>query len=245
MANQYNDILASQIAEPATSDENLELYTRVVAGDTFARQEMIERNMALVLSKVDSFVASRPSVKYLRDDLVSMGSIGLVNAVNTMAAGTVVENPTGYLGAAIVYELQHLFETEDPIPVSRRSLHRGEDNGDASPGLERVSSTSSRTLFHERKHARHRSSCAICWSPVALRSATGPASDCSKRATPVRRSGGFLASPSRMPSSCAVASKTAFSPRKRNCGEQTPFLNQFARSASQAAAVCDLAYRAN
>ena len=41
-----------------------------------------------------------------------MGSIGLVNAINTMAAGTVVENPTGYLGAAIVYELQHLFETE-------------------------------------------------------------------------------------------------------------------------------------
>ena len=141
MANQYNDILASQIAEPATSDENLELYTQVVAGDTFARQEMIERNMALVLSKVDSFVASRPSVKYLRDDLVSMGSIGLVNAVNTMAAGTAVENPTGYLGAAIVYELQHLFETEDPIPVSRRSLHRGEENGDSSPGLERVSST--------------------------------------------------------------------------------------------------------
>ena len=51
MANQYNDILASQIAEPATSDENLELYTRVVAGDTFARQEMIERNMALLSSR--------------------------------------------------------------------------------------------------------------------------------------------------------------------------------------------------
>ena len=72
-----------------TVEKNNELFPAVAAGDAAARDAMIEDNMALVVVKADALIRQMPSVAYLRDDLVSAGYVGLVKAVNKVAAGKV------------------------------------------------------------------------------------------------------------------------------------------------------------
>ena len=68
---------------------NNELYPAVVAGDAAAREAMILNNLGLVVTKANALICQVPGVAYLRDDLVSAGNIGLVTAVNQIAAGRV------------------------------------------------------------------------------------------------------------------------------------------------------------
>ena len=46
-----------------------------------AREAMILNNLGLVVVKADALIRQMPTVAYLRDDLVSAGNIGLVQAV--------------------------------------------------------------------------------------------------------------------------------------------------------------------
>lgn len=119
------NILATQIKSAASPDENRQLYERLVAGEVLARDEMIERNMGLVIEKVNTFVATRHNVRYLQDDLVSNGTIGLVKAVDAMAEDTeCYRDPVACMCGSIMHAMSDLFETESPINVSRRVRKR-------------------------------------------------------------------------------------------------------------------------
>ena len=63
MTNQYNSQLVGQMianGEVGSHDSNDDLYPRVAAGDKAAIKQMIESNMSLVISKVDSYVGCFP-----------------------------------------------------------------------------------------------------------------------------------------------------------------------------------------
>ena len=60
------------------SSETMELLRRSKAGDTQARQELIEGNLRLVLSVIQRFAGRGESV----DDLFQVGCIGLIKAID-------------------------------------------------------------------------------------------------------------------------------------------------------------------
>lgn len=64
---------------PLPSAEERALFLKKEAGDTAARARLIEHNLRLVAHIVKKYYISHPS----QDDLVSIGSIGLIKAVDT------------------------------------------------------------------------------------------------------------------------------------------------------------------
>ena len=137
MSNQYNNELVAEMArlgKPFCSEDNSRLYPLVAAGDSAARQQMIEGNMSLAVAKVESFIRCFPNVAHLRDDLTSAAFIGLTKAVNKMAEGTDVKyegnwNPTDFIGTWINCELGEAVEAENPVRLPRRSRCRARANG--------------------------------------------------------------------------------------------------------------------
>jgi len=123
--SSYDHDLTNKITQSSDSERNERLYPRVMAGDEKAREEMIESNMPLVISKVESFVRRYPQLEYLRDDLHSAGFLGLVKAVNKMAEHEEPSkvNPTGYISVAITNELVKL--------ATKEAVHSGIELADA------------------------------------------------------------------------------------------------------------------
>jgi len=117
------------MATHLTSQENASLLTQTMSGDTVARDTMITGNMALVLFKVDAFIDGRPALEYLRDDLTSVGFVGLVRAINAVADGARVENLYNYVLTAIAHELQGLVDLEHSIPVPRSTRRAARARG--------------------------------------------------------------------------------------------------------------------
>jgi hypothetical protein len=141
VSSQYNSALVTDMArlgKPFCKGDNKRLYPLVAAGDTDARRQMIEGNMSLVVTKVDAFLAEWPVFAHLRDDLMSAGFMGLAKAVNKMAAGRRVRNPTSYLGSAIKREFDYLLESEAPIRVPHSSRFDALKNDEelAAPNVE-------------------------------------------------------------------------------------------------------------
>lgn len=64
---------------PLPSSEERELFLKKASGDTEARTKLIEHNLRLVAHIVKKYYISHPS----QDDLVSIGSLGLIKAVDT------------------------------------------------------------------------------------------------------------------------------------------------------------------
>jgi hypothetical protein len=121
VSNQYNDLLVSQMAEPLDAEKNLALFRRVKTGDAAAREEMIVGNMPLAVAKVESFIRCFPEAAHLRDDLTSAAFVGLVKAVNKMAAGRGPRKagpsaPVDFIGMWINRELSKLMEIEGIAP---------------------------------------------------------------------------------------------------------------------------------
>ena len=110
----YDYGLTNKIMRSSDRERNERLYPRVMAGDEKAREEMIQSNMPLVISKVDSYVRRYPQLEHLRDDLHSAGFVGLVKAVNKMAEHKEPSkvNPTGYISVAITHEFVKLAKKE-------------------------------------------------------------------------------------------------------------------------------------
>lgn len=121
-------------AEPATKESNEQLYHLVALGLESARDEMIEKNLGLVVSLVNRFLLFVPQLQCYREDLISIGNIGLVSAVNKMAAEGVVDNanPTALISACVSNELGRKAEECNMIRVPQRSRARSkkEDNVD-------------------------------------------------------------------------------------------------------------------
>jgi hypothetical protein len=130
---QYNTELVTDMARqgaPSSAEENADLFALVSRGDSAARERMIEGNMSLVVTKVDAHIHCFPTAAYLRDDLTSAGFLGLVWAVNRIAAGEVRENEniTGYLSVAIQFEIGHVIDAEINVAPDR-TRKRAKANG--------------------------------------------------------------------------------------------------------------------
>lgn len=67
------------LPNPMNNEEELECLTRLANGDENARGELIERNLRLVVYIAKKFENSGVEI----EDLISVGSIGLIKAVNT------------------------------------------------------------------------------------------------------------------------------------------------------------------
>lgn len=65
--------------QPLTAGEEREYLERYKKGDQEARAELINRNMRLVAHVIKKYQGS----DYEMDDLLSVGTIGLIKAVNT------------------------------------------------------------------------------------------------------------------------------------------------------------------
>jgi len=65
--------------KPLTSQEEQELVAKLAQGDLQARNTLIERNLRLVAHVIKKYYASATE----QDDLVSIGTIGLIKAINS------------------------------------------------------------------------------------------------------------------------------------------------------------------
>ena len=111
-------------------EQNNRLYPAVVAGDPAAREALIVGNMPLIVVKAEGFIRHIPGVAYLRDDLVSAGYMGLVQAVNNIAKGKVKKRAVNaYIGRVVQLSLGHLIDDEHSIRVPRETDRRRRKNG--------------------------------------------------------------------------------------------------------------------
>jgi hypothetical protein len=117
---------------PATRESNDALYTRVVAGDEAAIEEMILSNMPMVTKKVADYLESYPQCNHLKEDMLSQGYVGLVKGVRAMVNQTTDKNlnPTGVMSKYIHYELGELFDLEAAIRVPQRTWLRKRRKGE-------------------------------------------------------------------------------------------------------------------
>ena len=67
------------LPKPMTAEEEKEALLKMAQGDESARQTLIERNLRLVVYIAKKYEGSVPDIS----DLVSVGAIGLINAVNS------------------------------------------------------------------------------------------------------------------------------------------------------------------
>ncbi len=138
--NPYNTLLANQVkatvnGEVASREENDRLYPLVAACDKSAIDKMIESNMPLVISKVESFIRCFPGAAYLRDDLQSEGLLGLAKAVNKMAEAGPRENAnaTGYISYWVHYHLGLVIDNEKANGASQRTIQRKSNDDEPMP----------------------------------------------------------------------------------------------------------------
>lgn len=73
----------SVFPQPLTQGEELELLMALESGDSRARNALIERNLRLVAHVAKKFDATGEDP----DDLISIGTIGLIKAINTFNRG--------------------------------------------------------------------------------------------------------------------------------------------------------------
>lgn len=73
----------SVFPQPLSSDEEAKLLERMAAGDREARNILVERNLRLVAHIVKKFDNTGEDA----DDLISIGTIGLIKAINTFDPG--------------------------------------------------------------------------------------------------------------------------------------------------------------
>lgn len=120
----------------ATRQSNDEIYPLVALGCPIARDQMIRGNVGLVIAKVDTFLKLLPGFSHLRDDMISNGFVGLVEAVNRMVNEEFVNgaNPTGLMAVCIQSHFGKTIEAEQTIRVPTRTQKRKKSKGiDLSP----------------------------------------------------------------------------------------------------------------
>ena len=96
------------------SSETMELLRRSKAGDTQARQELIEGNLRLVLSVIQRFAGRGESV----DDLFQVGCVGLIKAIDNFDINQPVRFST-YGVPMIIGEIRRYLRDNSAIRVSR------------------------------------------------------------------------------------------------------------------------------
>ncbi len=97
-----------------TSEEKRELLLKSKAGDTAARQKLIDGNLRLVLSIIQRFTNRRENL----DDLFQVGCIGLIKAVDNFNTELDVKFST-YAVPMIIGEVRRYLRDNNTIRVSR------------------------------------------------------------------------------------------------------------------------------
>lgn len=69
----------SSFPQPLTPEEEKEYLKKLMNGDSDARQVLIERNLRLVAHVIKKFGDSKTD----KEDLISIGTVGLIKAINT------------------------------------------------------------------------------------------------------------------------------------------------------------------
>ncbi len=95
--------------KPLSPAEEAAALAAMAAGDAAAKNRLIEHNLRLVAHIVRKFENARPE----REDLISIGTIGLIKAINTFDAGKNIKLTT-YAARCIENEvLMHLRATKN------------------------------------------------------------------------------------------------------------------------------------
>lgn len=97
-----------------TNEETLELFKKMKEGDTFARDELIEGNMKLVLSILKKFYNKTDNL----DDLFQVGCLGLVKAIDNFDTSYDVKLST-YACPMIVGEIKRYLRDNSSLRISR------------------------------------------------------------------------------------------------------------------------------
>lgn len=127
MFNLYSPILRSPMPT-STIEDNDCLLIRFQQGDTDARQEMIERNIPLVVKCVERMVKRHAKLRRHFDDLIGVGFLSLTTGVDAMVAA-MPEHPTGYLKVIIYRALCREICQHGLIRVSQQTLNRWKHSG--------------------------------------------------------------------------------------------------------------------
>lgn len=92
------------LPEPLTKEREIELSEKLAAGESAARDELIVHNLRLVVYIAKKFESSGVNI----EDLISIGTIGLIKSVNTFCPGKNIKLAT-YASRCIENEiLMHL-----------------------------------------------------------------------------------------------------------------------------------------
>ena len=97
-----------------SSDEALELFKRMKKGDKFAREDLINGNLKLVLSILKSFTNRTDNL----DDLFQIGCLGLVKAIDNFDTSFGVKLST-YACPMILGEIKRYLRDNNSIRISR------------------------------------------------------------------------------------------------------------------------------
>ena len=97
-----------------TNDETIELFKKMKEGDLFARDELIEGNMKLVLSILKKFYNKTDNL----DDLFQVGCLGLVKAIDNFDTSYDVKLST-YACPMIVGEIKRYLRDNSSLRISR------------------------------------------------------------------------------------------------------------------------------
>ena len=95
---------------PLTAKEEHELFLKKNEGDTNARNKLIEHNLRLVAHIVRKYYVSHPA----QDDLVSIGSLGLIKAVDTFKVSNGAKFAT-YAAKCIQNEILMFFRSQKKL----------------------------------------------------------------------------------------------------------------------------------
>jgi RNA polymerase sigma factor (sigma-70 family) len=101
------------------------------------RETLIETHIELVHSVVRGYLRKHPNLGYLKDDLLSAGQIGLVEAVDLIETSK-PENIKGFLTIAIRRAVKDAVVNEDSIKVPMRTRSRLRKQGKEGRVVNRV-----------------------------------------------------------------------------------------------------------
>ena len=97
---------AQVLPPPLEREEEREVFARLSAGDESARRTLIERNLRLVVYIARKFETTGIGI----EDLISIGTIGLIKAVNTFCPEKNIKLAT-YASRCIENEILMLLHT--------------------------------------------------------------------------------------------------------------------------------------
>jgi RNA polymerase sporulation-specific sigma factor len=114
----------ASLPDKLTPDEEAALLARLARGDPEARDELIERNLRLAAHIAKKYKANGRDI----DDLIQIGSIGLVKAVNTY---------TPSRGRSLASYLGRCIENEILMSIRAERRRRGEVSLEEPIGVDR------------------------------------------------------------------------------------------------------------